>query len=130
MQFFLTTITAAAALACFPLTSALQLTSPSNGEVLSVGETFNLTWTYVINDPAGDKFDIVLWNFQGANPTVNVTLYEDVQTSWERYPVTIPCDAANGPGYQINAMSGGVIWSQSPETPGYFSITGEVGICD
>ncbi|ROW15464.1 hypothetical protein VPNG_02279 [Cytospora leucostoma] len=104
-------------------------TGPSDGTVLSIGETLNFTWEFVSNDPAGDEFDIVLWNFQGANPPVNVTLAEDVKITYQRYPVKIPCDAVDGPGYQINAMSGGVIWSQSPVAPGYFSIIGEVGTC-
>ncbi|KAK7749854.1 hypothetical protein SLS53_000435 [Cytospora paraplurivora] len=130
MQSFLTkVVAAAAALASAPLASALQLTSPSDGAVFSVGETFNVTWESVSNDPAGDEFDIVLWNFQGANPPVNVILQEDVKTNANSSLVAIPCDAIDGPGYQINAMSGGVIWSQSPVAPGYFSIAGEVGTC-
>jgi len=98
MQFSIT----AGLLALAASVAALSVTSPGQGAVVDVTKSYSVTWTSVSTDET--SFNLVLVN-QQVNPSVNINVASNVQTSAGSYSFSGLSGVTPGNGYQFNLVS-------------------------
>jgi hypothetical protein len=98
MQFSIT----AGLLALAASVAALSVTSPGQGAVVDLTKSYSVTWTSVNTDQT--SFNIVLVN-QQVNPSVNINVASNVQTSAGSFSISGLSGVTPGNGYQFNLIS-------------------------